>query len=253
MSRATRKTSIAVNAAGSALVPRRVAAVPGGDGRARGRGRPRDEAGAAQRREAMLDAATRHFAEHGYHGTDVQRLADELKTGKGTVYRHFPTKESLFLAAVDRVMVLLNARIDALRATATDPLALIAAAIVEYLAFFDAHPRFVELLIQERAVFRDRKKPTYFEHRERNVGRWRAMYRELIDAGRVRCIAPDRITDVISSALYGTMFTNFFAGRRKSLQTQASQIVDVVFNGILSTPERARRAGAGDRKVKDEP
>ena len=109
-----------------------------------------------------------------------------------------------------------------------------------YLSFFDQHPDFVELLIQERAVFKRRKTPTYFEHRERNVGRWQALYRELMDAGRVRRMLPDEITDVMSSALYGTMFTNFFAGRAKSLETQARQIIDVVFRGILSEEERAR-------------
>jgi len=32
----------------------------------------------------------------------------------------------------------------------------------------------VELLILERAEFRDRKKPTYFEHRDAHVHRWRS-------------------------------------------------------------------------------
>jgi hypothetical protein len=143
-------------------------------------------------------------------------------------------------------MRLLRERIDSLRATEDDPLELIAKAMVEYLAFFDEHPEFVELLILERAVFRDRKKPTYFEHRERNVGRWRALYRELMDAARVRPMPPDVITDVLSSALYGTMFTNFFAGRAKSLETQARQIVDVVFHGILSDEEREARGPLND-------
>lgn len=193
--------------------------------------------------------ATREFARRGYHATDVQELADELELGKGTVYRYFPSKGALFLAAVDRVMLLLRERIDAVRARAADPLDQIAEAMTVYLAFFDAHPEFVELLIQERAVFRDRKKPTYFEHRERNSGRWQALYRELMDAGRVRPMPPATISAVLSSALYGTMFTNFFAGRSKSLEDQAADLLDVVFHGILTEPERARRRAGRPTRV----
>lgn len=182
----------------------------------------------------------RRFAATGYHETDLQELADELGLGKGTIYRYFATKEALFLAAVDQVMVRLRERIDEVRAKNYDPLERIGRAMQAYLAFFDSHPEFVELLILERAVFRDRKKPTYFEHRERNVGTWRALYQQLIDAGRVRPISPETITDTISSTLYGAMFTNFFAGRHKTLERQAAELVNVLFRGILSDPERAK-------------
>ena len=95
------------------------------------------------------------------------------------------------------------------------------------------------MLIQERAQFKDRKKPTYFEHRETNVERWRALYRSLIDAGRVRDIPVERIIDVVGDLLYGTMFTNYFTGPRKSAEEQTRDILDIVFHGILSDSEAA--------------
>lgn len=217
------------------------------------RGRPPRPELIASRHEQILDAATRRFAAVGYHETDLQKLADELKLGKGTIYRYFASKEALFLASVDRVMVRLRERIDKVREQPLDPLERISRAIQAYLAFFDSHPEFVELLILERAVFRDRKKPTYFEHRERNVGTWRALYRQLIDAGRVRPIPPESISDTISSTLYGAMFTNFFAGRQKSLEKQAAELVDVLFRGILSDVERSRPGHAAAPRSAEEP
>ena len=212
------------------------------------RGRPAQPELARARREQILAKATQHFAAHGYHATDMQRLADELQLGKGTVYRYFASKEALFLAAVDRVMMLLLDHTEAARTSSNDTLAAIERVISAYLAFFDARPEFVELLIQERAVFRDRKTPTYFEHRARNVGRWQALFAQLMDDGRLRRKPPDAITDVLSSALYGTMFTNFFAGRRKSLETQAAQIVDILLRGILSDAEREKRADSAETR-----
>jgi len=182
--------------------------------------------------------AARVFAERGFLGTDVQEIADELGVGKGTVYRYFPTKRNLFLATVDRAMHRLREQVDASVAEASDALERIARGICAYLAFFDTNPVFVELFIQERAEFKDRKKPTYFEHREANEGFWQAVLRELTSEHRVRDVPVQQITEVIGDLLYGTIFTNHFAGRRKSFEQQAQNILDIVFYGILTDKER---------------
>ena len=203
--------------------------------------RPVDDDLCARRREQILEAAARLFAKHGYADADTQLLAEELGVGKGTIYRYFPSKENVFLAAADRVMRMLCDQVDASIAGIEDPLDRIAMAIRSYLAFFSQHPQFVELLMQERAQFKDRKKPTYFQHREARVEQWRALYRGLIAEGRIRDMPVERITDVMSDLVYGTMFTNYFTGQRKPFEAQAQDILDVVFYGILSEPERRRR------------
>jgi AcrR family transcriptional regulator len=195
----------------------------------------------ANRQEEILEAAAKLFARHGYAGTDTQLLADELGVGKGTLYRYFPSKEKLFLAAVDRVMRKLRCQIDSVIADIQDPLDQMAEAIRAYLAFFADNPEYVELIIQERAQFKDRKKPTYFEHREANLERWRAVYRSLITEGRLRTMPVERITEVTSGLCYGTMFINYFTGQSKPSAAQARDILDVVFHGILSDAERERQ------------
>src|SRR5438874_2266104 len=183
--------------------------------------RPIDDALWANRTQQILDAAARLFAKHGYAAADTQLLADELGVGKGTIYRYFPSKEELFLAAADRVMRQLREQIDGHIKGVADPLDRIAVAIRTFLAFFAENPDFVELLMQERAQFKDRKEPTYFQHRAANVERWRDLYRRLIAAGRVREMAVERITDVLGALVYGTMFINYFVGHRKAVEAQA--------------------------------
>ncbi len=136
--------------------------------RRQGPGRPCDRE-PAERREEILDAATELFAEYGYAEADTQALADRLGVGKGTIYRHFPSKRELFLAAVDRVMRRLREQIEVEVAAIDDPLARIAAAVRSFLSYFAAHPRSVELIVQERALFKDRTKPTYGVYREQNL------------------------------------------------------------------------------------
>jgi AcrR family transcriptional regulator len=208
------------------------------------RARPSVDDLGASRRAQILDAAVHLFARHGYADTDTQLLIERLGIGKGTLYRYFPSKRELFLAAVDRVMCQLREEIDARADPVPDPLERIAEAIRTYLAFFADHPDYVELLIQERAQFKDRPTPTYFQHRAANIERWRDLYRGLIGEGRIRPMPVERITDVLSDLVYGTMFTNYFSGQRKPFTEQAEDILDVVFHGILSDAER-RRAASG--------
>jgi AcrR family transcriptional regulator len=207
-----------------------------------------DEDAMSARHEEILEMATQLFADQGFSDAITQVLADRLQIGKGTLYRHFPSKRALFLAAADRAMVKMNERIESSIVGVEDGLEKMRLAISAYLAFFAEHPHFVEMIIQERANFKDRKRPTYFEHRERNIQRWRQLYCELMAEGRIREMPAEQITEVISGAIYGTMFINYFNGQSKPSEEQAQEIVDIIYHGILSKSERQRReAEAGGR------
>ena len=193
------------------------------------------------RREEILDVATDLFAEFGYSDAVTKDLADRLQVGKGTIYRYFPSKRDLFLAAADRVMRRLRVHIDSAIEGIHEPIARIEAGTRAFLGFFADHPKFVELLILERALFKDRTTPTYIVHRERNKLRWHDLYRRLIGEGALRDMPVERISTVFMDLAYGTIFTNHFAGRCRSVEDQARDILDVLFLGILGDSERARR------------
>ena len=149
--------------------------------RTRKPGRPPNPIAREERHEAILDAAAQLFAERGYADANTQVLADTLGLGKGTIYRYFPSKQDLFLAAVDRVMRQMTATIDPAMEGVEEPMQRMLVGMRAYLAFFAEQPECVELIMQERAQFKDRQKPTYFVHRDANVGRWQTAFRALID------------------------------------------------------------------------
>lgn len=202
-------------------------------------GRPVDSELQERRRSQILDAATIVFAERSFADADVQEIADKTGVGKGTIYRYFPSKEELFLAAVDHGMKNLKLAVDSAADSTKPPLERIAAGVLAYLTFFDEHPEIVELLVQERAYFRDRKKPTYFVHRDASMGPWRDLFRDLIRTGVVRELSVEHITDFISDLLYGMMFTNYFAGRKSTPDAQCRDALDVFFRGILANSKEA--------------
>lgn len=57
-------------------------------------------------RKSLLDSAVENFAEFGFHGTSVDRIAEHAGFSKGAFYANFNSKEELFLALLERHMQL---------------------------------------------------------------------------------------------------------------------------------------------------
>lgn len=55
-----------------------------------------------ERREAILDAARRHFVSNGYHGTGMDDVASTLGLSKPIVYQYFSSKHDLYLAVLEK-------------------------------------------------------------------------------------------------------------------------------------------------------
>jgi AcrR family transcriptional regulator len=54
---------------------------------------------------ALLEAATRRFAEHGFAGTSLEDVASDIQATRGAVYHHFANKTALFEAVFDALEV----------------------------------------------------------------------------------------------------------------------------------------------------
>lgn len=55
-----------------------------------------------QRREHILDAALKCFAEGGFHATSMQRICKEAKISAGALYLYFASKEDLIAGLCER-------------------------------------------------------------------------------------------------------------------------------------------------------
>src|SRR5271168_2637059 len=62
--------------------------------------RPRSEA----KRIRIIEAATQHFAEHGYHAARVGDIAEVLGIAKGSIFQHFGSKDGLFFEVYKRAV-----------------------------------------------------------------------------------------------------------------------------------------------------
>jgi TetR/AcrR family transcriptional regulator, regulator of autoinduction and epiphytic fitness len=61
-------------------------------------------------REHILDTAKLVFLESGFERTSMDAIAARAETSKRSLYAHFPTKDALFLAVVERIRTLFGER-----------------------------------------------------------------------------------------------------------------------------------------------
>ena len=60
-------------------------------------------------KQQILDAALKLFSHRGYGATSVRDIAEEADLSKGNVYHHFPDKEAIFRALIDRYFEAMSA------------------------------------------------------------------------------------------------------------------------------------------------
>jgi AcrR family transcriptional regulator len=100
----------------------------------------------SRRREQILQAASRQFAEQGYHGTTVGDVCDVIGVGKGVFYWYFESKEALFSELLqDSLLSLRRAQRVAIESM-DDPVARIEEGIRASIEFFRSDPGFLGLI-----------------------------------------------------------------------------------------------------------
>jgi len=100
-------------------------------------------------RERILDAALDVFSEKGFHVATVDEIAERAGLGKGTVYRHFANKETLFNELVQLRLEELEREANTVLDGQDDVLTMISKYLRIYFAFFDRNQRLYRLVARE--------------------------------------------------------------------------------------------------------
>lgn len=104
---------------------------------------------AEERHGRILDAALKVFARKGYRDSSVDDIAGQSDTSKGGVYFHFPGKQAIFLALMDRAASRLLDRVEAAIAPEPEPVARAEAALHVVLRTFARHRALARLFLVE--------------------------------------------------------------------------------------------------------
>ncbi|MCA9216381.1 MAG: TetR/AcrR family transcriptional regulator [Planctomycetota bacterium] len=190
-----------------------------------------------EKRQAILKASIEVFAQQGFGGADVEVIADRAGVGKGTVYRYFGNKRDLFLATADAGMRMLEASILEAIDGVEDPVETIRRSGNAYGEFFRKHPRFVEILILERAEFRGSIPDTHLVYRAKNRGVLDEIIKQGIRDGVFRNLDVHEATNAFANLLFGTVVTGCIEGASGKLGQAIENAVDIYIHGILIRPK----------------
>jgi AcrR family transcriptional regulator len=100
----------------------------------------------SRRREQILQAASRLFAEQGYHGTTVGDVCDVIGVGKGVFYWYFESKEALFSELLQNSLLALRRAQRVAIESIDDPVARIEEGIRASIEFFRSDAGFLGLI-----------------------------------------------------------------------------------------------------------
>lgn len=195
----------------------------------------------AKKRKDILSNSLKVFAKEGFGGTDVQVIADLAGVGKGTVYRHFGNKDQLFLATAKYCLELLGefvvkqlggdqaAKMLPTEVGAIETLRRVAAAVA---LFYQRAPQAVEIMIQERAEFRETVFPTHLMHRAATRSGVDELIESAIRLGEIRKMDIKVATNAYADLIYGSVINGCLEGGRTRLVARVNAAMDIFLQGL---------------------
>ena len=172
-----------------------------------------------RREEEILAAAKRIFAQNGFRRTKIDQLAEELNVGKGTIYRYFEDKKSLFLAVFEQGLARLSQTIKDNVAPITDPQAKVAAAVRTYFEFFENDRQLIEILMQVRSEFKDDYRRAFLTLYSEYIVRIQENLRNGVKIGVFRELDVEKTAEAMSAALQGVLQGFYIRGFDQEIET----------------------------------
>ncbi len=195
-------------------------------------------------RELILDGVDVMLARFGYRKMTMEDLARQVGIGKGTIYLHFPGKEELALAHVDRIVERLLQRLRKISASRVPPQKRIRAMLVTRVLFrFDSVVHYSQNLNDLLSSVRR-------ELLVRRQGHFKKEAQELarvLEEGRklgIFSAADSRSTAWLliwsTNSMLPFNLTANELGKRDMLEERVSRLADLLLQGLLQRP-RARK------------
>ncbi len=198
---------------------------------------PRAPQAVADKREAILKAATRVFARNGFFQSQVADVARIAGVAAGTVYLYFRSKDDLLVSLFDRTMRDAIAAGRAALDGVTDPrdrLTRIARLHLERLGRDRDLAVVFQVELRQSTKFMERFSSTYLRD-------YLGLIRETIAAGQAaRHFRADISPTIAAKVFFGAldeMATNWVLSKRRySLTAEADAVVDLFVGGVAARP-----------------
>jgi AcrR family transcriptional regulator len=189
-----------------------------------------------RRREQVLEAAARLFAEQSYHGTTVGDVCDALGVGKGVFYWYFESKEALFSELLEGSLYRLRKAQNAAIEKVGDPVTRIEQGIRASIEFFRGNPEVLSLI---RIAGRYEEFQGLVQRGQHIVVADTATHiKEGMASGSIRHGDPELMAHGILGAIFHFVETYFDNGDTADRPELADEAVRFCLRGLLGESRR---------------
>lgn len=172
----------------------------------------------------------------------MEDVARQVGIGKGTIYLHFPSKEELVLAHIDRIVERVLVKLREIAGLPESPdrrirKMLVARVLVRFDSVVHYSHNLSDLLSSVRAALLARRKA----HFEKEGAVFEDILREGARDGTLDCIDPRTTSHVLIESTNSLLPFNLSVrelGRREEVEGQVSRIADLLVKGLLACPSR---------------
>lgn len=217
-------------------------------GARRNRGRPRRDDGPAIDLDALLDAAARSFATHGYEATSIRKLARDAGISHSLAHHYYDTKLDLWKACIDRGFGNMQTEMANTIQAAMGGSKMensIEATIQNYVKLSERFSDYVLILLQEAGIGGERFDYITEKYFIGFTNLARSYYQQTIDAGKLRAIPWQTLSTMIivgAPARFALQPLMAVLAKDEAATVDADQhakdVADLLLHGMLPEQDR---------------
>jgi TetR/AcrR family transcriptional repressor of mexJK operon len=191
------------------------------------------------KRERILAAGLRLFANETYQAVTMDRVAEAAGVAKGTLYLYFPSKEALYLGILSDGLETVSKRYQATNDTRQDVGARLRRAIEVTIQFYDERRDLLRLIATEE--------PRLADARNRLIQNWRergyVFYTTLIEEGmRTGAFGQTDSRAATLAILGGIRSVLLYYGTTHPAQSISQELGDFYLKGLVARAQGNHRA-----------
>lgn len=192
--------------------------------------------GAEERQEEIVRVAMDLAAKRGVESVTTQDMANAVGLTQGAIFRHFPTKDDIWLAAINWVRSRLISVVAAAAARGENPLASLENMFFAHVSFIDKHPAIPRMVFSDHLLRRDARLKLLIQ--EIMTG-YEANISALLGQAKASGLARPDLDEGGAATLFigmiqGLVLQSTIFGGRRSLSEEAKRVFPIYLDGVRS-------------------
>ena len=187
-----------------------------------------------ERQSEIIRVAVELAADKGVDSVTTQNMADAMQLTQGAIFRHFATKDDIWVAVMQWIRGRLMKVLDKAASDASDPLDAIERMFFAHITFINKHPAIPRLLFSELLHKKNSKLRQLIQE---IISGYEAKIAGLLESAKVQSLASDDLDSKSAAVLYigmiqGLVMQASIFGGKRALQQEAEKTFPIFLYGI---------------------